>query len=192
MSRSLKVFLAVLAIGSLCALTALLVSSQVASSQVASSQAGTFDPAKPASVDNNAPYQLIRAADTKALLDRMRAIPRGAKAFNAEKVFTASTPFPVEVTTGVTVEAFATNSFETHDAADHIYIQLEGSQDVLIGGKLVDPVEERKGFWLAKTAEGYDRVTLNEGDMLFIPRFVPHGGVSSGPNSMMVVTFGEH
>lgn len=194
MFRSFKASLvSVLTIGSLCALTALPASSQAGSSPLpASSKTEPFDPEKPASVDNKAPYRLIRPADTKALLDRLRAMPLGDKPFNAEDVITASKPFPVSVVTGVTLEAYATNMFETHDTEDHIFIQLEGSQEVLVGGKLINPKEVREGHWLAKKAKGYDRVTLEEGDMLFIPRFVPHGGVSKGPNSMMVVTFGEN
>ncbi|MFD7599730.1 cupin domain-containing protein [Streptomyces mirabilis] len=194
MLRSLKASLvSALAIGSLCALSALPASSQAGASPLAaSSRSEKFDPEKPASVNNKAPYQLIRPGDTKAVLDRLRSIPLGDKAFNSEEVIKASVPFPVSVKTGVTLKPFATNMFETHDAADHIYIQLEGSQVVLIGGKLVNPKEVSKGHWVSEKAKGYHRVTLRQGDMLFIPRFVPHGGVSKAPNSMMVVTFGDH
>lgn len=65
---------------------------------------------------------------------------------------------------------------EVHDASDDYHIILEGSATYIIGGKLVEPKElkNRPGEWRSMKVEGGERITVNKGDVMFVPRGLVH------------------
>ena len=63
---------------------------------------------------------------------------------------------------------------EVHDRDTDILYVLEGSADLVTGGKAVDPRTTAPGEARAKTIAGGEERRLVEGDVMIIPNGVPH------------------
>jgi glc operon protein GlcG len=63
---------------------------------------------------------------------------------------------------------------EVHDRDTDILYVLEGSADLVTGGKAVDPKTTAPGETRAKTIAGGEERHLMEGDVMVIPNGVPH------------------
>jgi len=74
----------------------------------------------------------------------------------------------------------ATNLGEVHDAADDIFIILEGTANFILGGKLDAPKETQPGEWRAPGISGGKEYKVNKGDVLIVPRGTPHRRITSG------------
>jgi mannose-6-phosphate isomerase-like protein (cupin superfamily) len=74
----------------------------------------------------------------------------------------------------------ATNQGEVHDAADDIFIILEGTAIFILGGKLDAPKETQPGEWRAPGISGGKEFRVNKGDVLIVPRGTPHRRITSG------------
>jgi quercetin dioxygenase-like cupin family protein len=77
----------------------------------------------------------------------------------------------------VTQNAFTVHSakeFEWHEERDHILQVIDGTTVYELGGTPKDAHSQKSGEWLAPTSDGAAIVTLKKGDMLIIPRGMPH------------------
>jgi mannose-6-phosphate isomerase-like protein (cupin superfamily) len=74
----------------------------------------------------------------------------------------------------------ATNQGEVHDAADDIFIILDGSAIFILGGTLDGPKETQPGEWRAAGISGGKEFKVNKGDIIIVPRGTPHRRVTSG------------
>jgi acetyl esterase len=65
---------------------------------------------------------------------------------------------------------------ELHDQKTDFYIILEGSGHILLGGKMVEPIQAkgRPGEWRAPRIEGPRRVKAGKGDLINIPFKTAH------------------
>ena len=76
---------------------------------------------------------------------------------------------------------------EVHDGSDDIYYVLDGTATLLLGGSLVDANEISPGEWRAKTSTGGQRVTINKGDLIVVPRGTPHQRTATGKTFSMIL-----
>jgi mannose-6-phosphate isomerase-like protein (cupin superfamily) len=111
-------------------------------------------------------YKLISAdalsADTAALR---------AKPGNTSLLDNPALPFTIVLTVE---EKKSAKEFEYHEGRDHIFQVLEGSTVYELGGIPQMPHATKPGEWLAPASEGATKLTLGNGDLLVIPRGVPH------------------
>jgi len=66
------------------------------------------------------------------------------------------------------------DNVEVHDGSDDIYFVLKGTATLTLGGSLDSPKEVSPGEWRSKTATGGQRVVINKGDLIVVPRGTPH------------------
>ena len=66
------------------------------------------------------------------------------------------------------------DNVELHDTSDDIYYVLSGTGTLMLGGTLDSPKEISPGEWRAKTATGGQKVVINKGDLIVVPRGTPH------------------
>ncbi len=112
------------------------------------------------------PVQLLPA---EKLVDAVRALH--AKPGN-DNLFTSKTlPFTIVLTTE---EKKSGAEFEYHEGRDHIFHILDGETSYQLGGTPKKPRNTKPGEWLAPASDGASTVTLHKGDVLIIPRGVPH------------------
>jgi mannose-6-phosphate isomerase-like protein (cupin superfamily) len=64
--------------------------------------------------------------------------------------------------------------FEFHETRDHIFLILEGATKFDLGGAPKNPRITRPGEWLALTSDGATTIEVKKGDMLIVPRGIPH------------------
>lgn len=76
---------------------------------------------------------------------------------------------------------------EVHDGADDIYYVLDGMATLLLGGSLVDANEISPGEWRAKTSIGGQKVAINKGDLIVVPRGTPHQRTATGKMFSMIL-----
>ncbi len=74
----------------------------------------------------------------------------------------------------------ATNLAEVHDAADDIFIILEGSAVFILGGTLDAPKATQPGEWRAPGIAGGNEYKVSKGDVLIVPRGNPHRRITTG------------
>lgn len=67
-----------------------------------------------------------------------------------------------------------TSQAEVHDGADDIFIILEGSATLTLGGALDSPKQVQPGEWRAAAITGGREFTLVKGDVVVVPRGTPH------------------
>jgi len=73
-----------------------------------------------------------------------------------------------------TEKAHSAREFEWHEERDHILQVIDGTTVYELGGTPRDAHSQRSGEWLAPASDGAAIVTLKKGDMLIIPRGMPH------------------
>ncbi len=74
----------------------------------------------------------------------------------------------------------STNPAEVHDAADDIFVIMEGTTTYVLGGKLEAPKETQPGEWRAPGITGGKEFKVNKGDMIVVPRGTPHQRITRG------------
>jgi mannose-6-phosphate isomerase-like protein (cupin superfamily) len=74
----------------------------------------------------------------------------------------------------------ATNQAEVHDAADDVFIILDGTAIFILGGMLDAPRETQPGEWRAPGISAGKEIRVNKGDVIIVPRGTPHRRVTSG------------
>jgi mannose-6-phosphate isomerase-like protein (cupin superfamily) len=74
----------------------------------------------------------------------------------------------------------ATNQGEVHDAADDVFLILEGTATYILGGALDAPKEIQPGEWRAPGIANGKEHKVSKGDVLIVPRGTPHRRVTSG------------
>jgi quercetin dioxygenase-like cupin family protein len=81
------------------------------------------------------------------------------------------TAFTVVLTTET---AHSAKEFEWHEGRDHILQVVDGATEYELGGTPRGAHSSKSGEWLAPASDGAAIVTLHKGDMLIIPRGMPH------------------
>jgi mannose-6-phosphate isomerase-like protein (cupin superfamily) len=64
----------------------------------------------------------------------------------------------------------STNQAEVHDGADDIFIVMEGTATLTLGGKLDSPSQAQPGEWRASSITGGTEFRLSKGDVAIVPR----------------------
>ena len=71
-------------------------------------------------------------------------------------------------------ETRPTADAEVHDAADDVFYALEGSAQLILGGKLDNPREATPGEWKSDKIIGGQTFIIKKGDLIVVPRGTPH------------------
>jgi mannose-6-phosphate isomerase-like protein (cupin superfamily) len=82
----------------------------------------------------------------------------------------------------------AAKEFEWHEGRDHVFQILDGSTVIEVGGTPKNAHSTKSGEWNAPESENAVKVTLNKGDMLVIPRGVPHRRTTKGTVTLMLIS----
>ena len=61
-----------------------------------------------------------------------------------------------------------------HAETDDVFVILEGSTTLMVGGALDGPTLSAPGEWKGTGIRDGKELTLNKGDVAFIPRGTPH------------------
>lgn len=92
-------------------------------------------------------------------------------------------------TVALTVEkSKAAKEFEWHEGRDHVFQILDGSTVIEVGGTPKNAHSSKAGEWNAPESENAVKITLNKGDMLVIPRGVPHRRTTNGTVTLMLIS----
>jgi mannose-6-phosphate isomerase-like protein (cupin superfamily) len=81
----------------------------------------------------------------------------------------------------------ADNQAEVHDATDDIFIIMEGTTTLILGGQLDAPKETQPGEWRAAGITGGKEFKVSKGDVIMVPRGTPHRRVTTGPDVTLMV-----
>jgi lysophospholipase L1-like esterase/mannose-6-phosphate isomerase-like protein (cupin superfamily) len=76
---------------------------------------------------------------------------------------------------------------EIHDASDDVYYVLEGSATLTLGGTLDAPKEIEPGEWRGPQITAGQKVVINKGDLIIVPRGTPHHRSTTGQNFTMIL-----
>lgn len=76
---------------------------------------------------------------------------------------------------------------EVHDASDDVYYVLDGSATLTLGGTLDEAKEIEPGEWRAPQITGGQKVVINKGDLIIVPRGTPHQRSTTGQNFTMIL-----
>jgi lysophospholipase L1-like esterase/mannose-6-phosphate isomerase-like protein (cupin superfamily) len=76
---------------------------------------------------------------------------------------------------------------EVHDASDDVYYVLDGSATVTLGGTLEAPKEIEPGEWRGPQIVGGQKVVINKGDLIIVPRGTPHQRATTGQDFTMIL-----
>ncbi len=79
------------------------------------------------------------------------------------------------------------NLAEVHDATDDVFIIMEGTTSLILGGQLDTPKETQPGEWRAAGIIGGKEVKASKGDVIIVPRGTPHRRVTTGPDVTLMV-----
>src|SRR5271154_788764 len=126
------------------------------------------------------PFQLFTAQTIQDAMKALQAAPG-----NKNLVDSKALPFTVVLTTE---EKKSAKEFEWHEGRDHIVQILEGSTHYEVGGTPKDGRNTKPGEWLAPVSEGATAMTLEEGDMLPIPRGTPHKRSTEGSVTLTLIS----
>jgi mannose-6-phosphate isomerase-like protein (cupin superfamily) len=77
--------------------------------------------------------------------------------------------------------------FEYHQHRDHVFQILEGMTRYELGGTPKNPRQIRPGEWLAPDSEGCKVITLKKGDMLVVPRMMPHKRITEESVTLLLI-----
>jgi len=92
-------------------------------------------------------------------------------------------------TVALTVEKNkAAKEFEWHESRDHVFQILSGSTVIEVGGTPKNAHSSKPGEWNAPESQNAVSITLNQGDMLVIPRGVPHRRTTAGSVTLMLIS----
>ena len=112
------------------------------------------------------PFQLVTAERIKTALMALDVKPGNDNIFGTKIL-----PF----TMALTVEKHKIDKqFEYHEDRDHLFQILDGSTTYEVGGTPQGGHSEQPGQWHSPTSVGASSITLRKGDMLLIPRGMPH------------------
>lgn len=81
----------------------------------------------------------------------------------------------------------STGQAEVHDGADDVFLILEGSATLTLGGKLDSPKQTQSGEWRASSITGGRDVLLRKGDLVIVPRGTPHRRTTPGQEVTLMV-----
>ena len=76
---------------------------------------------------------------------------------------------------------------ELHDASDDVYYVLEGSANLVLGGKLDDPKETEPGEWRSPRIIDGKTFEIKKGDLVIVPRGTPHQRSTDNKDFMMIL-----
>jgi mannose-6-phosphate isomerase-like protein (cupin superfamily) len=125
-------------------------------------------------------FQLFTASTLEGIVKGLQAAPG-----NHQLSGSATTPF----TAVITVETNKSGKeFEYHEHRDHIFQIIEGSTQYELGGTPQSPRSTGPGEWLAPSSEGARSLTLNKGDMLIVPRGMPHKRSTTGSVTLSLIS----
>jgi mannose-6-phosphate isomerase-like protein (cupin superfamily) len=82
----------------------------------------------------------------------------------------------------------AQQEFEWHEGRDHVFQILDGSTVIEFGGTPKNAHSSKPGEWNAPESENAVKLALNKGDMLVIPRGVPHRRTTTGAVKLMLIS----
>ena len=71
-------------------------------------------------------------------------------------------------------ETRPTADAEVHDASDDVFYAIEGSAQLILGGKLENPREATPGEWKSAKIIGGQTFIIKKGDLIVVPRGTPH------------------
>ena len=125
-------------------------------------------------------FQLFTAATLEGIVKGLHASPG-----NNQLAGSKTTPFIAVLTVETNKSA---KEFEYHEHRDHIFQILEGSTQYELGGNPLSPHATGPGEWLAPASEGARSLTLSEGDMLIIPRGMPHKRSTTGSVTLSLIS----
>jgi mannose-6-phosphate isomerase-like protein (cupin superfamily) len=80
-----------------------------------------------------------------------------------------------------------TNQAEVHDGADDIFVILEGSATLTLGGALDSPKQIQPGEWRAAAITGGRELRLAKGDVVVVPRGTPHRRITPAQDVTLMV-----
>jgi mannose-6-phosphate isomerase-like protein (cupin superfamily) len=81
----------------------------------------------------------------------------------------------------------ATGQAEVHEGADDVFIIMEGSTTLILGGALDAPKQTQPGEWRAQNITGGKSIKLGKGDVVVVPRGTPHRRVSDGQEVTLMI-----
>jgi len=81
----------------------------------------------------------------------------------------------------------AMSQAEVHDGADDVFIILEGSATLVLGGRLDSPNQSQPGEWRAGAIVGGREFKLAKGDIVVVPRGTPHRRTTPGQDVTLMV-----
>ena len=76
---------------------------------------------------------------------------------------------------------------EVHDATDDIFLIMEGTATLTLGGKLDSPKQTQPGEWRAEGITGGRDFQLRKGDIIVVPRGTPHRRVTPGQEVTLMI-----
>jgi mannose-6-phosphate isomerase-like protein (cupin superfamily) len=80
-----------------------------------------------------------------------------------------------------------TSQAEVHDGADDVFVILEGSATLILGGRLDSPNQSQPGEWRAAAITGGTEFKLAKGDVVVVPRGTPHRRITPGQDVTLMV-----
>jgi mannose-6-phosphate isomerase-like protein (cupin superfamily) len=127
------------------------------------------------------PYQVFTA---EKLADAMKSLQ--TKPGNDNLYEPKALPLTIVMTTE---EKKSAKEFEWHEGRDHILLVLDGTTKYELGGTPKGAHDNKKpGEWLAPASERATSVTLKKGDMLVIPRGMPHKRSTEGSVTFYLIS----
>jgi quercetin dioxygenase-like cupin family protein len=123
-------------------------------------------------------FQVITAETIQNDVKTLQAVP-GNKDLVTQKEFSVAL---------TTETAHSAKEFEWHEGRDHILQVIDGTTVYELGGTPKDPHSTKSGEWLAPASDGAAIVTLHKGDMLIIPRGMPHKRSTAGSVTFTLIS----
>ena len=80
-----------------------------------------------------------------------------------------------------------TNQAEIHDAADDVFLILDGNAVLTLGGTLESPRQISRGEWRASNILGGTDIRLAAGDLVIVPRGTAHKRTSAGQDVTLLI-----
>ena len=68
----------------------------------------------------------------------------------------------------------ASSKAESHDNFNDLFLVQSGEEEFWVGGEIADKEETEKGEWLGENLVGAQKYQLRAGDILVVPKGIPH------------------